>query len=75
MPKAKKKTNTTPDTLEYAPGSTEEILLNLAYDNYQRSFTSDGEMVIYDKHKNITLKIPNDTLYYMEIIYGYEMME
>lgn len=60
---------------EYAPGKPSEILLNYAEGHYQKVFNDDGEMVFLDKHTQRILKIPEDSLHYMEILHGYEILE
>lgn len=59
---------------EFAPGCPSEILLNYAEGHYQKVFNDDGEMVFLDKHTQRILKIPEDSLHYMEIIHGYEIL-
>ena len=59
---------------EYAPGKPSEILLNYAEGHYQKIFTDEGEMAFLDKHTQRTLKIPEDSLLYMEILHGYEIL-
>lgn len=61
-------------TCEYAPGKSSEILLNYAEGHYQKIFTDDGEMAFLDKHTQKTLRIPEESLYFMEIIHGYEIL-
>ena len=74
MAPRKKSSNATPTedilTCEYAPGKPSEILLNYAEGHYQKIFTDEGEMAFLDKHTQRTLKIPEDSLHYMEILHG-----
>lgn len=76
MAPRKKKPNVPPEimTCEYAPGNPSEILLNYAEGYYQKVFTDDGQMAFLDKHTQRTLKIPEDSLYLMEILHGYDML-
>jgi hypothetical protein len=59
----------------FVPGNPSEVLLNYAYDHYRREYNDAGEMVFYDIHKAKTLRIPEDSLYFMEILLAYEFLE
>lgn len=61
--------------LEYVPGTASDVLLNLAHGHYQKFFTVDGEMVLYDRHANKTMKLTDEVRYLMEVIEGYEIIE
>ena len=63
------------DSLDYAPGSASEIVFNFAYDHYRKAYTSDGEMIVYDRHKNQMLKLTDEAKHVMEIVHGYEIIE
>lgn len=58
-----------------APGKASEILLNVAYEHYNKVFTGEGELAVLDKHTNEVLILPEDAKYYMEIIHGHEIVE
>jgi hypothetical protein len=60
---------------EYAPGKPSEILLNYAEGHYQKVYNGDGEMVFLDKHTQRTLKIPEDSKFFMEVLQGYDFLE
>jgi hypothetical protein len=60
--------------MNIAPGKPSEILLNYAEGHYQKVFADNGEMVFLDKHTNETLKIPEDSLHFMEVLHGFEML-
>lgn len=59
----------------YAPGKSSEILLNVVEGHYAKVFNDEGEMVLLDRHTQRTLKIPEETKFYMEILQGYDMLE
>ena len=59
---------------EYAPGKPSEVLLNYAEGHYQKVFTDEGEMAFLDKHTQRILKIADDSLHFMEILHGYDML-
>ena len=59
---------------EYAPGKPSEVLLNYAEGHYQKVFTDEGEMAFLDKNTQRILKIADDSLHFMEILHGYEML-
>ena len=75
----KKTSKVTPPTeeillCEYAPGRPSEILLNYAEGHYQKVFNDDGEMVFLDKHTQRTLRIPEESKFFMEILHGYDIL-
>ena len=70
MARKKKETIIDPNV----PGTASQIMMNYAEGHYQKVFTDEGEMAFLDKHTQRTLKIPEDSLYLMEILHGYEML-
>jgi len=77
-PKKQKEVDTAPLPLnipKVAPGKASEILLNVAHGHYSKVFTDDGELAVLDRHTNETLILPEDAKFYMELLWGHEILE
>lgn len=61
--------------MNIAPGKPSEVLLNYAEGHYQKIYTDEGQMAFLDKNTQEVLKIPEDSLHFMEIVHGYEILE
>lgn len=60
--------------MKIAPGQASDILLKIADDHYSKVFTGEGELAVLDKNENEVLLLPEDAKYYMEILWGYEIL-
>jgi hypothetical protein len=61
--------------METLQGKASDILLQVADGYYFRTFNEEGRMVLVCKDTQ-TVWLPSDeVLYYMEIIYGYELLQ
>jgi hypothetical protein len=78
--KKSSKSKETPETVElvwdnpYAPGKPSEVLLNYAEGHYKKVFADNGEMMFLDKHTQKTLKISEESKFFMEILHGYDIL-
>ncbi len=60
--------------MKIAQGQASDILLKVADEHYNKVFTVDGELAVLDKNENEVLLLPEDAKYYMEILWGYEIL-
>lgn len=61
--------------MKTASGKTSEILLNVAEGHYTKVFTEKGELAVLDRHENEVLILPEEAKFYMEILWGYDIVE